>query len=254
VKMNKSTTSSINLSPDQVRWLRMKGQYLRQPAGPRDLVEVVNSVCGINAQLLPAMMLALRTRIQNLTPSVINKAITQKQLVRTWVMRGTIHLIDANDIHWLVSLLGPKFIAMNKGRRAELGLNEDILAKELREIPKILDSAGPLSREELVDKLIEKGLPIDRKSQAPAHLIQYAALKGLICFGPFLDNGKSTFVLTDKWVGRKNLFPRESGLVRLVEHYLKGYGPASIADFAAWSGLSLTDAREGWGLHAPNSH
>jgi hypothetical protein len=78
------------------------------------LVDAVRAVCGVQGQLSPAMMLALRARVSDLTLPDVEKAISEnRSLVRTWAMRGTLHLSSA-DIRWLVALLGPLFAAKGK--------------------------------------------------------------------------------------------------------------------------------------------
>jgi DNA glycosylase AlkZ-like len=237
----------IILTPDQVRSRRLAGQCLHKPQDKSSIVEVVRSVCGINAQRVSAMMLSLRARIRGLEPGAIDYAISERHgMARTWTMRGTIHLHDAADINWLVGLLGPVSIAGNKRRYAELGLSEEILDKGLKEIRTALSKAGPLTRWEIVDKLSERGFVLDRKSQAPIHLIQYAALRGLVCNGPDRANGEPTYVLVDEWLEKKAEGSKKTGLAGLVERYLAAYGPADMNDFASWSGIPISKAREAW--------
>jgi hypothetical protein len=99
----------MNLSAEQVRRFRLAGQYLDHAAAKHNLAAVVRSVVGINAQQTAAMRLSLRARIHSLEISDIENAVRQKKLVRTWTMRGTLHLLDAGDVRWMVSLLGPYF-------------------------------------------------------------------------------------------------------------------------------------------------
>jgi hypothetical protein len=108
-----------------------------------------------------------------------------------------------------------------------------------------LHGTEPLTRWELMDALQRRGFTLERKSQAPIHLIRIAALKGHVCLGPYRDNGEPTYVLLGEWL------PADSGaskprLDRLLARYLEGYGPASLKDFAAWSGIPVTLARQAW--------
>ncbi len=239
----------VNVSPDQVRALRIQNQYLQSQISHKDLIEVVRSLCGVNAQLTPAMMLSLRARIRGMELADVEKAIKQKRsLVRTWAMRGTIHLLAADDFGWIVSLLGPTIIAKSKRRYSELGLDEEKLAKGLDKIREILNNSEPLARGELINELIDKGVDIDQKSQAPYHMISHAGLKGLICMGQESQNGEQTYALVDNWVVKQKSLNVDQALAELACRYLRGYGPASPDDFASWSGLSLTDAKKGWQL------
>lgn len=238
------------LSSDEVRFLRTRAQYLYDQAEPESLREVVRSVCGINAQRPAAMMLSLRARIQGLEPNQVEEAIAESRyLVRTWAMRGTIHLLDAEEVNWMVVLLGPVFIGENKRRRSELGLGDDVAEKGLKLVLAGMHGKEPMTRWEAMDILKQEGFSLDRKSQAPIHLIRYAALQGKVCLGPYRQNGEPTYVLLDQWVAgkkRQSKGPREQLLGTLIGRYLKGYGPASVNDFAAWSGIPVTEVKEAW--------
>jgi hypothetical protein len=238
----------VNLSPEQVRALRIRAQHLHQKAPVEDLTEIVRSLCGVNAQSWPAMFLSLRARIKGLEPRDVRKAIEKHILVRTWAMRGTIHLIGSNDLSGIVSLLGPRIIAKGRRRRLELGLDDGKITRGLEEMKTILADRGPLTRDALTDALIHHGIDIERKGQAPYHLIAYAALKGLVCIGLEAPDGEQTYDLVSEWAGKQKALTGDEALAELVIRYLRGYGPASPADFSAWSGLLMADAREGWKL------
>lgn len=237
------------LSAEQIRALRVQAQCLA-PRLPREkLVEAVWGVVGIQAQLTAAMQLALRARVENLTVADIHSAIAnEKLLVRSWLMRVTLHLVASDDLRWMNALLAPGFIAKGKGRRLQLGLDAETCASGLQAMRSILRGAAPLTRGDIVERLAEHGVKLERRSQAPFHLIGLAALEGILCLGPDTASGESTFVLADAWLKPAETLPRETALAELARRYLQGYAPASIKDFAAWSGLTLTDAKAAWQL------
>ncbi|MGE5141539.1 MAG: winged helix DNA-binding domain-containing protein [Rudaea sp.] len=236
---------TTDFSSEQIRSLRLRAQRLEPRAGPGELVETIRAICGANAQLSPAMMLSLRARIRDLTMHDVQDALAGgRELVRTWAMRGTLHLVAADDAAWLVPLLGPIFAARDSRRRLALGLDDEKCARAQREMKSILKRAGPLTRWELVDRLNERGLSIERKGQAAIHLIALAALNGTICLGPDRQNGEKTFRLAAH--SEPNLSTRPAALAELARRYLAGYGPASPKDFASWSGLQSAQARQAW--------
>jgi hypothetical protein len=239
---------AVKATPGQVRTLRLRAQHLHQKASARDLVEVVRSLGGVNAQFGPAMLLSLRARVKGLEMADVKNAIAEKCLVRTWAMRGTIHLIDPPDLGCMISILGPAILAKGRRRRLELGLDEDVLERSLGEITVILKGREPLTRDELTDRLTDRGIPLERKSQAPYHLIAYAALKGLVCIGTDRENGDPTYCLVSEWIGKQKPRADDEALAALVTRYLGGYGPASPKDFSSWSGLTLSAAKKGWDL------
>jgi hypothetical protein len=237
------------LSAEHIRALRVQAQGLaaRFPRGK--LVDSVRAVGGIQAQLTAAMQLALRARVENLTVADIDTAIAdEKLLVRSWFMRGTLHLVASDDLCWMNALFAPSFIAKGNGRRLQLGLDAETCASGLQAIRTILKGAAPLTRGDIVERLAEHGVKLERRSQAPFHLIGLAALEGILCLGPDSASGESTFVLVDEWLKPAELLPRETALAELAQRYLQGYAPASIKDFASWSGLTLTDAKSAWKL------
>lgn len=209
------------------------------------LLDAVKAVSGINAQSAPAMMLSLRARVEGLTPAAVTEAIAEHKLARSWVMRGTLHLVASEDVRWMVGLLGGAFAAGGKGRRAQLGLDEKIAKQGVDNLLHILENET-LTRGEIVERLENKGIKLERKTQAPIHLIGLAAYQGLVVLGEDRPDGESTYTLTDNWGKTEKPILRDEALERLARRYLEGYAPASVRDFAAWSGLTLTDARKGW--------
>jgi hypothetical protein len=165
-------------------------------------------------------------------------------------MRGTLHLVATEDVGWLLSLLGPIFVAAGRHRLAKLGLDEDAAARGVRAIREELADDGPSTREELVEGIRRRGVGIAPDSQAgypSSHLIRRAALEGILCFGPDHD-GAETYVLSSDWGVSGYTGSREEALARLARRYLAAYGPARPEDLATWSGLSIREARAAWTL------
>lgn len=238
----------IELPPGQLPTIRAHLQCLSSQCPHTELTEVVRAVCGIQAQLTAAMLLALRARVPDLTVPDVEQAIAGRKLVRTWAMRGTLHIIPAEDVRWLIRLLGSRFIEKGKARRLQLGLDEEISAKGMTALAKILKQGSPLTRGELVEKLRDHGISLERRSQSPIHLINLAALNGIICLGPEREHGESTYVLMNEWIDSADPLPEDDALMQLARRYLTGFAPASPQDFAAWSGLTVTDAKKAWAL------
>ncbi|RKT53036.1 DNA glycosylase AlkZ-like family protein [Saccharothrix australiensis] len=190
---------------------RMRAQRLSWRASTLD--ELLDSVLALQAQDVPALRLAARARgVESLDGDV----------VRTWAMRGTLHLLRREDL-WVVGLLGPVFAAAGRRRREQLGLTDDLCARALPALREVL--TGPLDRAAVVARLAEVGVVLDPKSQAPAHLLAFAAHHGVLCRG--LDD-------TYRLLGD---VPEPGTADRLWRRYRRAYGPAGVDDFAAWSGL-----------------
>ncbi len=202
----------------------------------------------MQAQEKPAAALGVRARRVELTAADVENALYQEhRVIHTWCMRGTLHFIAAQDVAWMLPLLGPVFIKAGARRNLELGLEDAALESGVEVIQKELDSRGPLTRHELKPALQARGLPTE--GQATIHLIAHAALKGQVCVGPE-RGGKPTYALLEKWARpRQPKEPREA-LVELARRYLDAFAPAGLPDFTAWSGLSVQDARKGWEVAA----
>ena len=201
-------------------------------------------VSGLQAQDPPAATLAVRPRATGLVATDVESArVEQRSVVRTWAMRGTLHLLATEDVAWLLPLLGPVFVRTSLRRYAELGLDEETSARGLRAIRDVLAGQGPLTRVELVERLAVRGLRLE--GQAAPHLIRRAALEGMLCLGP--ERGaRPTYVLLDDWADRGPAVSREAAQAELARRYLEAYGPAGPGDLAAWSGLPMRKARAGW--------
>jgi hypothetical protein len=163
--------------------------------------------------------------------------------VRTWAMRGTLHMLAADDVGWLVTLLGPRFRAKYRSARLALGLTDSLLERVLDALPTLLRSSAPMTRSALMQRLGEAGTRIGSQGQAPAHLVVAASFQGILCCGPDATHGKATYVLLDEWIPQRRRKP-EDPLGELARRYLEGHGPASATDFAAWSGLRAAEARD----------
>jgi hypothetical protein len=158
-------------------------------------------------------------------------------------MRGTLHLIAAEDAGWLLGLLGPVFIRATRRRRAELGLDDETAARAVRLLRQVLAERGPQTRDEIVEQLAARGIRLT--GQARPHLLSLAALEGTICTGP--SRGRDpTYVLLADWIETGPALPPDQARAELAARYLSAYAPATPEDFAAWSGLPLSEARAAW--------
>jgi len=237
--------AKLDLSDPLILRLRAQAQRLTAATGRKSTPPaILRDVCGLQAQLVSAARLGLRVRGAGLSAGSVTRALNQERsVVRTWLMRGTLHLVAAEDLGWLLSLLGPIFAAGSETRHAQLGLDRDSKLRGVDTIRRILADAGPLTRYELVERLQRRGIRLDPKSQAPIHLIRLAALRGVLCQGSDRDNGEPTYVLIDDWVGQPSSPAGAPALGELARRYFAAYGPATVEDLASWSGLPLSQAR-----------
>jgi hypothetical protein len=207
---------------------------------------VVSHVCGIQAQDTLAAALSVRARTSGVTHKDVQRALEDsRSIVRTWAMRGTLHWLAAEDVGWLVALLGRRFQAANARRRDQLGLDQETTRRGVRLLEAFVAEHGPSTRDEIVAHLAARGLEL--RGQARPHLIAYAAQAGRVCYGP--ERGREpTYVLVDDWLpgGRADARSHGAALGELARRYLRAFAPLQAEDFAAWSGLAVSDARAAW--------
>lgn len=198
----------------------------------------------MQAQVLPAAALALRARAVGLTAADVDAArLEDRSIVWTWGPRGTLHLLAPEDLGWLLPLVARRARPRALRRLARLGVGGDAPARACRLIGRMLGEEGPLTREEIAERLARRG--IVAVGQAAFHLVRLAGLEGVACPGPDRD-GRTAFVLVRDWVGALPAPAEEAALAELGRRYLAAYGPAAPADLAAWSGLGTADAGAAW--------
>jgi len=210
-------------------------------------VDAVRGVLAVQAQDLRSARLAVRARSTGLFAHDIDTALTdERTLVVSWLVRGTLHLVHRDDYPWLWALTPPATISANRRRLAEEGVPTADAERALAIIERALTDNGPLPRADLAERLARAG--IRTAGQATPHVLMFAALRGLVVLGPVRD-GALAVALTRDWLGSQPAAlsgdDRVRALAELVRRYLRGHGPASVADIAAWSGIGLRDVRDG---------
>ena len=204
--------------------------------------EVVSWLGAVQAQDYSGAVWSIGLRLPGSTTEGIEKAIADKTLIRTWVMRGTLHIVRAADIRWMLSLISPRIIAGNRRRYQELGLDEETLGRSNRVIAEVLHGGMQLNRTELLAILEKNGIPAF--GQRGPYMLQRASLNGLICQG-IMHRNNPTFIALDESVPEGRIMGREKALEELAFRYFSSHGPATLQDFAGWSGLTVAEARAG---------
>jgi hypothetical protein len=223
----------------------MRAQQLaRRSAGSAP--DAVHGVLALQAQDAHAARLSVRARTTGLTITDVDAACNvERTLVRTWAMRFTLHMLHADDVRWVSSVMGPVLLAIGRRRRQQVGLDDALCERALACMEQLLEG-GPLPGTEILARLRQRGIDVPRGDNAPAHLFGYVAAHGVICRGHDIPSGRPTYALTQQWIGAQSPVDRETALTQLATRYLRAYGPARVEDFATWSGLPMGDARAGW--------
>lgn len=204
---------------------------------------VVRRILAVQAQDPRGARLAVRSRSVGLTAADVDDALTNRRsLVVSWLNRGTLHLVTAEDYWLLAPLTTPRLAAGNARRLAQEGVSPRQADRGIAVVLETL-ADGPATRTALRARLDEAGVPT--RGQALVHVLVAATLRGQLVRGPVVD-GEQAFVRAADWLGDPPPgLGRAEALAQLARRYLAGHGPAAAADLAKWAGLPLTDARAG---------
>ena len=189
---------------------------------------------------------ALRTASRNRHGA--EDALDEGEVVKSWPMRGTFHLVVAEDLPWMLDLLAPRVVAGAAARRAQLDLVIADLEHARELAVEALVGGARLMREELLAVWDQAGLTT--AGQRGYHLLWHLAQTGTLCFGP-LSNGQQQVVLVDEWILRPRRLERQEALGELALRYFRSHGPATVKDLMRWAHLLTADARTGLALARP---
>ena len=232
------------LSLENLRRLRFHNQFAANKI-PQSIADIVHHCGGLQSQELPATHLAIRARSNDSTVDAVKQAHEiDRSFVLTWTMRGTMHLISTKDVHWQLGLMGQATIKKTERRYKQLDLDEATRHRTTDLIQEMLNNGNALTRTEIAASLEPLGIPVN--GQAIHHLVRYAALAGIICFGPEREKDL-TYVLLDDWIGKNDQeVVEEQAVVELTRRYFQAYAPATLKDYISWSGLSSKQAKIGF--------
>lgn len=223
--------------------LRAAAQLLHRPKAIRSPEEAVRLAAGIQAQDPFAARLGVRARVAGPTAADVDAARADRSILRSWAMRGTLHLVSAEDAAWLLPLFAARELSWSRRRIEELlGLDRRAQRRAVKRIARLLASEGLQSRQQVLADLERAGFEIAGQN-AVYHVGRLAVLEGVACLGPE-DRGKTTYVLARDWVGDPPKVERPEAMKELARRYLGAFGPADERDLAAWSGLGLRECRE----------
>ena len=232
---------AIALGWEQVLAWRMGRHCLTERAGRGQLLKVVKQIGGLHAQLMSSAELSAWVRLADLAPEDVRNALwTDKTLVKTWAMRGTLHLLPADDLPLYAAALSHTRLGhWSPGWYKYHGVTQAEIEAVIEAVPRALDGRC-LTREQLADE-------VGRLAGAPhvrdlllsgwGSLLKPAAMRGTLCFGP--SQGQAvTFVRPDQWLSGWREEAPDQALQTVLRRYLTAYGPATRDDFARWWGVA----------------
>jgi len=211
-------------------------------AAAGDPAAVVAHFGAVQAQEYGQALWAVGLRCPGATAGTVEAAIDRGAILRTWPMRGTIHLVPAPDARWMLELLAGRRVKAMAGVYARIGLTPGVLGRAAEVIEAALSGGQHLRRRDLYALLTEAGLDCSASPHGSrgGHILGYLSMTGLICFGP-RAGAQPTFALLHEWAPS----PRQPADLpaELAIRYFTSHGPATERDFGWWSGLTLSDIR-----------
>jgi len=236
-------TAAPRLTWAQVRASRMTRHHLDARVPKSKLFDIVRDVCGIHAQVPSSAELQLWSRVEGVTPDDFRAALWDDQkLVRTWSLRGTLHIHTADDLPLYIASLSQHDRWWKGAWLRMIGMTEDELRTTLDAIHKSL-GARPITREQLAEKVAAKVGTKGRERMLSGwgEMLKPAAFQGHLCSGP--PRGQNvTFVRPDRWLRKWDPPAPEAAWREIVRRYLRAYGPATREEFARWWGMQPAPA------------
>jgi len=204
--------------------------------------QIVHWMVAMQAQEYAMAKWSIGLRLPGSTDAKVEKAFTEGEILRTHLMRPTWHFVTPEDIRWLLKLTAPRVEALNAFTYRQQELDSKIFKRSNDIIAKTLEGGKHLLRTELQTALKQKKIVADGVRLSA--VMMKAELEGIICSGPRRGN-QFTYALMDERVPRAKTISRKEALAGFTKRYFTSRGPATLKDFTTWSGLSVTEAREG---------
>jgi hypothetical protein len=227
-------------SVNSVEDIRIQSHQLRNP-GFNDPEKLVAWMGAIQAQDYSMSKWALGVRLRSATIGDVEAALNKGKILRTHVLRPTWHLVAAEDIRWMLQLSGERIKSSSASRDRILEITEELYSECNRLIGRILEGNNHLTRQELAAELAKAGIAVNTSRMI--HFMMRAEIEGIVCSG--IDKGnRQTYALIDERIPLAKTLHREEALTTLATKYFRSHSPASVQDFAWWSGLSAGDARQ----------
>jgi hypothetical protein len=232
---------------EELSLLRMAAQRLVGPRLPTP-AEAVGWLTAVQAQDLPGALTSVALRTSGGGRAAVESALDAGEVVRSWPMRGTLHLVAASDLRWMLELLGPRVIAGAAARRAALELTDADVERARELSVAVLQGGHRLSRAELLTVICDGG--VSTAGQRGYHLLWYLSQTGTLCLGPTRD-GEQLYVLFDEWLPAARPLEREQALGELALRFFRSHGPATVKDLVRWAGVLVRDVTAGLAIAAP---
>ncbi|NII39905.1 hypothetical protein E9228_000524 [Curtobacterium flaccumfaciens] len=208
-------------------------------------LDVVRHLVAVQAQDFNQSLWAIGARSLGTTRTDVLAAFDRGELVRSWPMRGTLHTTTPDDLRVLLSLTATRTMRTVATRFRQVGLQPEDVDRARDALLAALSSGVALEREDAMRSFRDAG--VDPGESREYILLLAFALEARIAWGPSRRVGQALVLLDDRApvssAVRELVEDAEAALVHVLLGYLRGHGPATLADFGTWIGLPLTAVR-----------
>ena len=219
---------------------RLRNQHI-VTRGLRRPQEVVAWFGAMQAQEYEPAKWAIGLRMPDGTTSAkVQRACEEGRILRTHVMRPTWHFVAAADIRWLLELTAPRVHRILSYYNRALELDPRTLTRSTAAIERALAAGRHLTRVELAESLSRARLPMS--GDRLARVVMHAELEGVICSGRRRER-QPTYALVAERAPKAERLSHDEALATLGQRFFRSHGPATIRDFAWWSGLTIADGK-----------
>ena len=221
---------------------RLHNQFLSQ-TNLTEPSEVVERLGAVQSQDFAGGKWALGLRMKGATDAGLDQEFNQGKILRTHILRPTWHFVAPQDIRWMLSLSAPRVHLVNGFMYRQQGLDKEIVHKSYKVLENVLRGNKQLTRTELGSAFEKAGIK-NAEGIRLSYFMMSAELDGIICSGA--RKGKQfTYALLEERVPAVKALGREEALAELTRRYFATRGPATLHDFTWWSGLTMTEAKDG---------
>jgi hypothetical protein len=231
------------LGPDAIRAARLANQRLVPPHAA-SAPELVAWLGAVQSQDYVGALWALALRHPEASRPALHDLVARGEILRTHVLRPTWHFVAPQDIRWLLGLTGARIRRAMASRERDLGMDQALVHRSFDVLIRALGGGRSLTRAELGAALTQGGVDWRADLSVLSHLVSAAELAALVCSGP-PRGALHTWALLDERVPPTAPRPPDEAVADLVGRYFASHGPATLTDFAWWSGLTIGDARRG---------
>jgi len=228
----------LTLGWDHVAAWRLRRHHLdaRQPR--RRALDVVAEIGGLHAQVMSSAELTLWARVDDLEPDAVRRALwEERSLVKTWAMRGTLHLLPGAELPLWRAALSTRGGYFRPVWLRNFGVTHQELERLIDAVAEALDGRM-LTREELAGEVARlTGSPeLGEKVRGSwGALLKPAAQHGQLCFAPS-DGQRVRFTRPDRWLGQWREHDPDSAVLEVARRFLAASGPVTREDYARWWG------------------